>query len=208
MSALFGEQTRSVFVAACAVTAVVAGVLFVTSRSDNSIGLSSADLDESAEVVEAAEGTDSAAEGTDIGVLIEEQEQARAAAQLDTSMAEASLEALRENGALPSESSLEGGDPALGLVHYVSCLPDSCHLIAQWADGAGFEASAPMVTLGHGGAEELHIELRQTLAADATAMTASATTVADAVAALADPDTADLIYDGWAPELISDGGEL
>ncbi|MGH1490012.1 MAG: hypothetical protein ACRBK7_11580 [Acidimicrobiales bacterium] len=171
--------------------AVIALVLFTSQRST--------DL--------RSTGAAAAAEAEDISLAIEEQDQARSSALVDVSMAEASLQALRENGALPENGAEAGGSPSLGLVHYVSCLPDSCQLIVDWAGGAGFAASEPVLTMGHGGAEEFHIELRQVLAADAAAMTAAATLISDTVSSLADAETLDLIYDGWAPELVSAGGD-
>lgn len=198
------RRIQGILVTGCLILGVGVWLSAFAFGDRDSIDLSSTDA-----AAAAASETGNNSDALDIGQVIEEQEQARSAAQLDTSMAEASLDALRQNGALPASDSLSSQSAQLGLVHSVSCLPTSCDRIAQWAASNNFLASSPVLTLGHGGAEEFHVELRQALAADAAAMTASANLVADAVASLAetDNDITDLTYAGWAPELITGGAD-
>ncbi len=123
----------------------------------------------------------------------------------DRSLAEASLQALKANGALPENGLLDGGPALIGLVHYVDCLEGGCDLIIEWAQSVGLAVSSPIVTLGHGGVEELHVEIRDFPSADPAAMTDSADRIVDAVDRLADRGALDMRYDGWAPESVTGG---
>jgi hypothetical protein len=193
----------------------VALVVVTLSSMSSPVATEAAADGDGAENSESAGSADTAGavevDGIDIAQVIEDGEQARLDAQIDTSLAEASLAALRENGVLPEASAVSefgaraAAQPVLGLVHIIRCWPESCDLIVEWGAANGFQTSEPVLTLGHGGAEEFHIELRQALAAEASAITVSAQQVAAAVESMADSESPDLFYDGWAPELIEVG---
>jgi hypothetical protein len=126
----------------------------------------------------------------------------------------ASLAALSGNGVLTQlqeqgvANGMRAADGAgmIPIVHVVDCEESACGQVVAWAAANNVTASDPILSFGHGGVEQYHLELREYAPANASLLTARANSVMDAVDALDG-----VAYQSWMADTtttIGNGKEL
>ena len=157
-------------------------------------------------------GEESARTDDDIMVALNQRE-AEPPVFVSEDLADASLSALQANGVLdrisldPSQldstqtalrvaddpdtgdtgtDDTDGASVLVPIVHYIDCEIETCAAVIGWANGQSLAPTEPVLSLGHGGIELYHVEIRQIVPAVGRAIAAQADRIHRGVEGLED----------------------